>query len=73
MFPVVGSGKFITARVITANGDPIQDQTVLLGTDLEQLPTPQSQESGNVKILSPKAGKTHNLTSLIIFAIIKFL
>ncbi|PWA56639.1 rab-GTPase-TBC domain-containing protein [Artemisia annua] len=45
MFPVVGSGKFITARVITADGDPIQDPTVLLGADLEQLPTPQSLES----------------------------
>lgn len=48
MFPVVGSGKFITARVITANGDPIQDPTVLLGTDLEQLPTPESQESADL-------------------------
>lgn len=33
MFPVVGSGKFITARVITANGDPV------VGTN------PQSQEN----------------------------
>ncbi|KAJ0734201.1 putative Rab-GTPase-TBC domain-containing protein [Helianthus annuus] len=45
MFPVVGSGKFITARVITSNGDPVQDPVVLLETNLEHLPTPQSQES----------------------------
>nr|XP_043622824.1 GTPase-activating protein GYP7-like [Erigeron canadensis] len=44
MFPVVGSGKFVTARVIAANGDPIQDPIVLLGTNLESIP-PQSQES----------------------------
>lgn len=48
MFPVVGSGKFITARVITANGDPIQDPIVLLGINPENLPTPESEESGNV-------------------------
>lgn len=46
MFPVVGSGKFVTARVITANGDPIQDPIVFLGTNLDKLPTPQDQESG---------------------------
>ncbi|KAK1440030.1 hypothetical protein QVD17_05855 [Tagetes erecta] len=48
MFPVVGSGKFITARVITANGDPLQDPVALLDTTLENLPTPQSQESDTV-------------------------
>ncbi|KAD2392827.1 hypothetical protein E3N88_39817 [Mikania micrantha] len=45
MFPVVGSGKFITARVITANEDPIPDPVVLLETNLENLPIPQSQQS----------------------------
>ncbi|KAD3066995.1 hypothetical protein E3N88_34875 [Mikania micrantha] len=44
MFPVVGSGKFITARVITANGDPIPDPVVPLETNLENLPIPQSQQ-----------------------------
>nr|GEW05102.1 hypothetical protein [Tanacetum cinerariifolium] len=33
MFPVVGSGKFITTRVITENGDPIQDPTGYKGLD----------------------------------------
>ncbi|XP_076922460.1 rab GTPase-activating protein 22-like [Bidens hawaiensis] len=45
MFPVVGSGKFITARVVTANGDPIHDPAVLPDTNLENLPIPQSQET----------------------------
>lgn len=33
MFPVVGSGKFITAPVITEDGQPIQDPVVLLETN----------------------------------------
>ncbi|GLU23576.1 hypothetical protein SLE2022_395690 [Rubroshorea leprosula] len=33
IFPVVGSGKFITAPVITENGQPIQDPVVLLETN----------------------------------------
>ncbi|KAL7592188.1 rab GTPase-activating protein 22 [Lactuca sativa] len=45
MFPTVGSGKFITARVITANGDLIQDPNVDLGTNPEKPPTLQSQET----------------------------
>lgn len=30
MFPVVGSGRFITAPVITDDGQPIQDPIVLM-------------------------------------------
>ncbi|XVF03960.1 hypothetical protein REPUB_Repub05bG0039000 [Reevesia pubescens] len=33
MFPVVGSGKYITAPVITEDGQPIQDPLVLLETN----------------------------------------
>ncbi|GKV14358.1 hypothetical protein SLEP1_g25254 [Rubroshorea leprosula] len=33
IFPIVGSGKFITAPVITENGQPIQDPVVLLETN----------------------------------------
>ncbi|XWS51925.1 hypothetical protein CRYUN_Cryun11dG0023800 [Craigia yunnanensis] len=33
IFPVVGSGKFITAPVITESGQPIQDPLVLLETN----------------------------------------
>lgn len=30
MFPVIGSGRFITAPIITDDGEPIQDPLVLL-------------------------------------------
>lgn len=33
MFPLVGSGKFITAPVITEEGQPILDPLVLLETN----------------------------------------
>lgn len=33
MFPVVGSGKLITAPVITEDGQPIQDPLVLQETN----------------------------------------
>lgn len=33
VFPVVGSGKFITAPVITEEGQPIQDPIVLQQTN----------------------------------------
>ncbi|KAI3753894.1 hypothetical protein L2E82_25959 [Cichorium intybus] len=45
MFPIVGSGKFITARVITANGDLIHNPIELLGTNPEKPSTTQSQEN----------------------------
>ncbi|KAJ8443778.1 hypothetical protein Cgig2_029683 [Carnegiea gigantea] len=34
MFPLIGSGKFITAPIINEQGDPIQDPLVLLETNL---------------------------------------
>ncbi|GAB2277843.1 hypothetical protein Dimus_012546 [Dionaea muscipula] len=34
MFPLIGSGKFITAPVITEDGEPIQDPLVLLETNM---------------------------------------
>ena len=33
MFPLVGSGRYITAPVITDDGQPIQDPLVLLETN----------------------------------------
>ncbi|GLT72104.1 hypothetical protein SLA2020_440640 [Shorea laevis] len=43
IFPVVGSGKFITAPIITENGQPIQDPLVHLetnsGTNAENIPS----------------------------------
>ena len=35
MFPLIGSGKFITAPIINDQGEPIQDPLVLLETTLE--------------------------------------
>ncbi|KAM0007245.1 putative Rab-GTPase-TBC domain-containing protein [Helianthus debilis subsp. tardiflorus] len=42
MFPLVGSGKFITAPVITEDGTPTQDPIVLLEANHEKLPTAQA-------------------------------
>lgn len=36
MFPLVGSGRFITAPVITEEGQPIQDPLVLLEANPEK-------------------------------------
>ena len=35
MFPLIGSGRFITAPVITEDGEPIQDPIVLQQMDLD--------------------------------------
>lgn len=43
MFPLVGSGKFITAPVITEDGNPTQDPIVLLEASHEKLLTPTTQ------------------------------
>ncbi|GAB4849656.1 hypothetical protein Ancab_004451 [Ancistrocladus abbreviatus] len=52
MFPVIGSGKFVTAPTITEDGEPIQDPLVLLETNL-----------GNGDAVSPKsAGNTGDST-----------
>ncbi|XP_071730209.1 rab GTPase-activating protein 22-like [Rutidosis leptorrhynchoides] len=48
MFPLVGSGKFITAPVIKDDGTPIQDPIVLLQANAENLMTPTNQATGNV-------------------------
>ena len=51
MFPVVGSGRFITAPVITEDGQPIQDPLVLLESNPdkgEALP-PDDNGGANVR------------------------
>lgn len=52
MFPLVGTGKFITAPVITEDGTPTQDPIVLLEANPEKLMTPTTQATGNVCFLS---------------------
>ncbi|KAI5605694.1 hypothetical protein POPTR_001G419100v4 [Populus trichocarpa] len=44
IFPVVGSGRFITAPVITEDGQPIQEPLVILETNQDRGP---SAETGN--------------------------
>lgn len=49
MFPVVGSGRYITAPVITEDGQPIHDPLVLLETNPETGPAvPQDPGTGDV-------------------------
>lgn len=48
MFPLVGSGKFITAPVITEDGTPTQDPIVLLEANPEKLMTPTTQATSNL-------------------------
>lgn len=50
MFPLIGSGRYVTAPIITEDGYPIQDPIVLLQTnpeaqngnvtDVNSIPTP---------------------------------
>lgn len=47
MFPLVGSGKFVTAPVITEDGSPTQDPIVLLEANPETLMTPTTQATGS--------------------------
>ncbi|KAA8523717.1 hypothetical protein F0562_010140 [Nyssa sinensis] len=46
MFPIVGSGRFITAPVITEDGEPIQDPLVLLEANPDKGPASLPQENG---------------------------
>lgn len=48
MFPLVGSGKFITAPVITEDGTPTQDPIVLLEANPEKLMIPTTQATSNL-------------------------
>ncbi|KAH7844929.1 hypothetical protein Vadar_033333 [Vaccinium darrowii] len=46
LFPIVGSGRFITAPVITDDGVPIQDPIVLLEANPQKGPVSLPQENG---------------------------
>lgn len=50
IFPVVGSGKFITAPVVTEDGQPIQDPLVLQETNSGKELTLHSKESDYTEI-----------------------
>ncbi|XP_052177205.1 uncharacterized protein LOC127791391 [Diospyros lotus] len=46
MFPIIGSGRYITAPVITEDGDPTNDPIVLLEANLDEGPDSLTQENG---------------------------
>ncbi|KAL6975304.1 hypothetical protein U1Q18_024102 [Sarracenia purpurea var. burkii] len=46
IFPLVGSGRFVTAPIITEDGDPIQDPIVLLEANPEKGLASLPQENG---------------------------
>ncbi|KAG9153816.1 hypothetical protein Leryth_005932 [Lithospermum erythrorhizon] len=48
MFPVIGSGRFITAPIITESGDPIQDPLVLQEANAAKEAAYRNQKSGNL-------------------------
>ncbi|XP_050367914.1 GTPase-activating protein gyp7-like isoform X1 [Argentina anserina] len=52
MFPVVGSGRFITAPVITDDGQPIQDPIVLMQINPNKGQDLSSQENGKANGLA---------------------
>lgn len=56
IFPVVGSGKFITAPVITEDGQPIQEPLVILETNQDRGP---SQDGNSAEIGSSHAYATN--------------
>lgn len=47
MFPTIGSGRFITAPVITEDGDPILDPLVLQEANAAKEATSAGQANGN--------------------------
>ncbi|KAJ7948472.1 TBC1 domain family member [Quillaja saponaria] len=62
MFPVIGSGRFITAPVITEDGHPIQDPLVLLETNPEKgvaLP-PQENNGAGTHCMNNNSTNTAN-------------
>ncbi|KAI9093190.1 hypothetical protein K1719_027204 [Acacia pycnantha] len=60
-FPLVGSGKFITAPIITEDGQPIQDPLVLLETNADKGVTIPAQNGINDSI----TGSAHNLEKVM--------
>jgi len=47
MFPLIGSGKFITAPIINEKGEPILDPLVLLETNLGDGDANAADSAGN--------------------------
>ena len=56
IFPLVGSGRFITAPVITEDGEPIEDPIVLLEPNPDNGQAALPQENSNVNNFKPVTG-----------------
>lgn len=54
MFPVVGSGRFITAPVINEDGQPIQEPLVLLESHPDKGQALPSQDNGGADITATR-------------------
>ena len=63
-FPIVGSGRFITAPVITEDGDPILDPIVLLEANPDKGPASLPQENGNGDSFKPATGMSLHANAL---------
>ncbi|XP_057472491.1 rab GTPase-activating protein 22-like [Actinidia eriantha] len=63
-FPIVGSGRFITAPVIAEDGDPILDPIVLLEANPDKGPASLPQENGNADSFKPATGMSVHANAL---------
>lgn len=64
LFPIVGSGRFITAPVITDDGVPIQDPIVLLEANPQKGPVSLPQENGNSDNFKLVSGSSSDVDAL---------
>ncbi|KAJ1441891.1 Rab-GTPase-TBC domain [Sesbania bispinosa] len=62
LFPLVGSGRFITAPVITENGQPIQDPLVLLENNPDGGAIAPPQDSTNALLSAAAANNVEMVT-----------
>ncbi|KAK9269592.1 hypothetical protein L1049_001368 [Liquidambar formosana] len=64
MFPVVGSGRFITAPIITDEGEPIQDPIVLLESNPNKGLAVLPEVNGHTENVELSTGNMSNANSL---------
>lgn len=50
IFPVVGSGRFITAPVVTEDGQPIQEPLVALETNQDKASASPSEDGNSAEV-----------------------
>ncbi|KAF7112166.1 hypothetical protein RHSIM_RhsimUnG0252500 [Rhododendron simsii] len=64
LFPIVGSGRYITAPTITEDGVPIQDPLVLLEANPDKGPVSLPQENGNSETFKSASGNSSDVDAL---------